>query len=281
MLTKVLNNYWSFRHQYPNLLPQSIVHQLRPWLWYGLDLITLNRGCQVKLAGQWPLQVEWRRKANNDFEQWEREFIQVYSSNLLPNDIVLDVGAEFGEWAALAATRTRSSQIHIFEPNQPAWSRIRKIWQHNRLETPGGCWNGFVSNQTSNINLTAEKLLNWPEVSQGEVRFESLLKPGIIPSITIDDYVQVSGVKPTVIMMDVEGAEVLALEGAMVTLSSLRPIVFLSFHPTMIPEFERQPDAVMKLFSSLGFQSHLISIDHEEHWVFWDSKLRTPVLKKL
>jgi hypothetical protein len=278
MIDKSLQKYIALRQKYPDLIPQEIMQKVRPFLWYALDFCTMNLGCKVRCAGKWSLNVEWKRKIKHNFEQWEREFIDVYISTLHSDDVVFDIGAEYGEWAALAATIVGGSKVHIFEPNIPAWRRIQKVWHHNRLSPPGGCWAGFVSNQSSLSEINIKDLSMWPESNKGEVEFETLLKNKNISAITIDDYVFASGVTPTVLMMDIEGAEGLALKGAINTLSNFQPIVFVSLHPTMLPQFNFKIQDIMDIFSSLHYNSHLISIDHEEHWVFWHPCSRQPVL---
>ena len=269
-----------FRYKYPSLIPDSIMQKMRPLLWDALDIATLYYGCKVYCGGKWPLQVEWKRKVRNDFENWEKEFILVYVANLRKDDVVFDIGAEYGEWAALAATIVSGSQVHIFEPNIPAWRRIKKVWNHNRLSNPGGCWAGFVSNQTSLPSLNTSNLNTWPNlgIEDEEVKFENLLEHKDIPSITVDDYVQILDAKPTILMMDIEGAEGLALEGAVNTLRNHKPIVFVSIHPTMLPQFGSEVKDIMSFFSSLNYNSYLISSDHEEHWVFWHPNSRKPII---
>ena len=83
-----------------------------------LNVLTRGRGTKVTLAGKYPLRIGWFRQLQNHFQDWEPEFIAVYAPTIQPGDVILDIGGEHGEWAALAAIRSGSGKnVHIFEPN--------------------------------------------------------------------------------------------------------------------------------------------------------------------
>jgi hypothetical protein len=62
------------------------------------------------------------------------------------------------------------------------------------------------------------------------------------------------GLAPNAIKIDVEGAEVMLLRGAMNTLRTRRPVVVLELH--WLPEMGVTPDAVLTLFNELGYVAH-------------------------
>lgn len=240
----------------------------------------------VSVAGRWPLKVLEHRTKSTDFASWEKEFLTVFAGSLKPGDIVFDVGAEEGEFSALAAKMAGGSNVHMFEPRQQIWNNIRAVWRLNGLERPGGCWAGFASDSTSDPAPGKSAFVPWPRTRGGDglhlhSRFESLLRRKGIPSITIDDYVDITGISPSVIAMDIEGAEVLAVRGALETLSRARPVVHVSVHVHMIPEYGCREEELFRTFSRLGYRSRLISVDHDEHWVFWDPKKRNSLPEKL
>jgi hypothetical protein len=55
-------------------------------------------------------------------------------------------------------------------------------------------------------------------------------KRDLVATIELDEIVQASGLRPDVLKIDVEGAEMHVLEGASRTLASARPIVLLGVH---------------------------------------------------
>lgn len=246
-----------------------------------LNALTGGRGVEVKLARKWPLRIGWFRQLQMHFQTWEPEFINAYAPTIRPGDVVLDVGGEHGEWAALAGVRSGDGKnVHIFEPNKAAWRSIKHVFDLNGLSAPGGWWNGFAAGPTGATASEAPKQTGWPSdiPASDKVAFESLTQPGDIPSITIDDYVRSTGIKPTILKMDIEGAEVVAIPGATETLRTHKPIVFASLHPEFTDAFGGKAEDVVRHIESLGYTSKQIGVDHEEHWVFWVPGGREPVL---
>ena len=167
--------------------------------------------------------------------------------------------------------------VHIFEPNKPAWRSIRDMFEINDLGPPGGYWIGFAAGRDGATASEAPKTGGWPsDIPTGKAAFESLTAPGDIPAITIDDYCRSTGIQPTIMKMDIEGAEVLAIPGATETLRTCRPIVFLSLHPDRVDPFGGKAEDVVKHIESLGYTSRRVAVDHEEHWVFWIPDGRQP-----
>ena len=245
----------------------------------GLELLTMGRGVKVNCAGRWPLRIFWRRRLTHNFRVWEKEFVDVYLRSLLSTDVVYDVGAENGEWAALVGSQIGGENVHLFEPNRPAWRAIRNLWRINSLGAPGGCWRGFVANESTMIPDEPPTVRGWPSISsaeRGQVQFEGLHAPNGIPSITIDEYVRIVGCLPTVIKMDIEGAECVAILGAQATLRQARPLVFLSYHPWLVDQFKNVGCDVFLTLRQWEYDCSLISRDHEEHWVFWPREGRRP-----
>jgi FkbM family methyltransferase len=223
----------------------------------------------VECAGHWPIRIRWERRLWENFRTWEKDFIDVYANSISPGDVVMDIGVEYGEWSVLAATRAGADHVHLFEPNRAIWKHIREIWQYNKLGVPGGAWNGFVGKMCDEHIEGAVRLNDWPPIETGPVQFESLHRKGVIPTISIDRYVELSGCKPSIIKMDIEGAEVLALKGATDTLKKFMPVVFLSVHPSALGAFGGTSVEIHGMFNDLGYRRKLISVDHEEHWAMW------------
>jgi FkbM family methyltransferase len=241
-----------------------------------LELLTFRRGVVVLCAGHWPLRIPWRRRLELNFVHWEREFVDAYLRTVCPSDIVYDIGTENGEWAALVGTKIGGSRLHLFEPNGGAWGAVKRLWELNGLDDPAGCWRGFVGDK-STVELSQGVLQGWPMLDDTVAqRFESLREPRGIGTITIDDYVASGGTPPTVIKMDIEGAEVLACKGAERTIREHRPVVFLSYHPWLVGQFGAAENDLHDDFEALGYKRRLLGCDHEEHWVLWHPKARLP-----
>src|SRR5271170_3504209 len=72
--------------------------------------------------------------------------------------------------------------------------------------------------------------------------------------------------RPILIKCDVEGAELMVLDGARHLLTSHHPALLLSVHHSMLPDYESIKEDVAKFLEALGYIIDIVSIDHEEHW---------------
>lgn len=95
-----------------------------------------------------------------------------------------------------------------------------------------------------------------------------------VPRVSIDGLCRRLGIAPSVIKIDVEGAELLVLEGALNTLGQQRPQVRVGFHPFA---FEDAAAASRKAFDLVGRAGYRIEgIDAGQTLDLFDYNLRPP-----
>jgi hypothetical protein len=74
---------------------------------------------------------------------------------------------------------------------------------------------------------------------------------------------------PSAITIDIEGAELLALQGAERTLLNERPIVWCSIHPDMLlKDYNTKPIEVLEFMEKMHYRSTFLAEDHELHFRF-------------
>ncbi len=203
-----------------------------------------------------------------DYEnEWEKEYIAELISTLKNGMVVYDVGAENGELSVLAANIVGGSNVHIFEPNYEYLPNIKAIWEANELQEPSNCFNGYVSDKSShNIHFTNFKNIKG-NIFIGCEHYNPSARP--MQTIRLDDYAQ-SFTPPDVVMMDIEGAELSAVIGAIETIKEYSPIFFISIHkPFFIMDRSNgTKEELIKIFTDNGYDTIHLSTDHEEHWKF-------------
>lgn len=227
---------------------------------------------KARFASGHAIEVLPHRATAHNFERWEAPYIRTLMNSLRDDDIVYDIGAENGEFAALAATKVGGDNVHLFEPSPTAWPNLRELWRLNGLAAPGGCYHGFVA------DVTRGELWGvggWPPAALAAVTEETCFacfyeRPDI-PSITLADYAADPLTRPpTVLMVDVEGAEGLVLS----TLGSLKVyprLIFVSVHSQdFIAQYGREQDQekVFRQMSILGYSAKFLGFTHEAHWLW-------------
>lgn len=225
---------------------------------------------------------EWYSADGWEKARMEKMHEEINSEKMLgKNPLIYYVGVEMGEMTALC--QMWGAKVVMFEPNPLAWPSIKAIWDANKLEFPLGIFPGFASDETDspkNLEYT-EKYLHigsdgWPVCVHAEIEeahgFKELDKESeSFPQITIDDMVQVSQNFPTMISLDVEGAEGMVLKGAEATLRAYHPKIFLSGHPEFLHDnfegkagFEYLRD-LRDWLKEIGYKEEILDYQHEVH----------------
>lgn len=154
-------------------------------------------------------------------------------------DVILDAGAYIGDTALLLSHTTHGNcTIHFFEISPPNYDTLRKNIALNKLANIYA--NRLAVYSSSNAELT------FPH-SRGSTSLviEKVRRGGVytVNTVTIDDYVNARSLdKVDFIKMDIEGAEMEALKGAVKTIRKFKPrlavcIYHLWSDPYEIPQF--------------------------------------------
>lgn len=150
---------------------------------------------------------------------------QVFGDVLKDGNIVFDVGAHVGFYSLLAAEVVGpSGKVFAFEPNQRNFDYLEWHIKHN------GYRNTFpfqvaVSNHNGRAYFDEAA-----DSAQGHLTHNPEGAIGV-QSISLDTFIEQKKLPaPTVLKIDVEGAELRVLQGAANTLKNHKPIIFLSTH---------------------------------------------------
>lgn len=240
---------------------------------------------------EWPVWEKERLAAMYDVIGQEPSGVMPNLGVVPPRDLVFDIGAEEGDFPALWAQW--GADVVLVEPNPLVWPNIRAIFEANDLVGHLRGWHvGFAGDiaacdRQSVATIDAwrsehvvglQDMLNantrdWPACAFGRVigdhGFLVLPERPDCEVTTIDRLAARFG-PPTVITIDVEGAELTVLRGALVTLRENRPAVFVSVHLDLPWIDEKYPgdtgDKVTEYMEGLGYEGRHLATDHEEHW---------------
>jgi len=222
---------------------------------------------QVKVNGRWPLTVPdhcliWDRPAG-----WEVERLDAMYERIGPFSVVYYVGAAEGDMPALIAGW--GARMVLVEPGTRVWANIRATWEANGLQPPAACFPGFaydVTRDAGGIDFL------WPASSDGPVitdhGFRNFVERPEIPSIRLDDLAERSGVIPTDISIDVEGAEWHVLRGAEELMRAHRPRLWVSIHHMFMAQYGEDATDMHRWVENLGYRGRLLEWHHEMHMMY-------------
>ena len=207
---------------------------------------------------------------------WERERLASMQQHLTPGMKLFDVGTEHGWMTAVYGSFVGYENCVLIEPSEDLWINIRKIWEDNGFAAPAFCWQGFVGAESSRPLPKPKR--GWPQCADanaaevGGMAYRSINHhQHQVQTLTIDALVKATKVIPDAITVDIEGAEFLAMQGAIGTLRDHRPLVWLSVHPDLMQRdfgVERV-DELFEFMDAAGYKREHLGTDHEQHHSFF------------
>lgn len=166
---------------------------------------------------------------NFDLWGWDVRELRFLNKFISPGMIFLDIGAYHGLYSIVAGRKVSpTGQVYTFEPTPTHYSRIKHHLWLNRVEN-------VVVEQLALSNLDGKTEFHIPVsgvMTVGSLK-PSLFSRGKLKAITVetkrlDTYVEKKGIeKIDIIKIDVEGAEMIFLEGASTTLKQFQPLLIL------------------------------------------------------
>lgn len=146
---------------------------------------------------------------------------------------MLDVGAFHGWYTVLLAPKSNPGDRFVScEPDPGAVPMLREVLGDLARHFPS------VSSSviTQPVGDGQAVAASWPPESFSHPRYAQTDDAGSVPSLRIDDVVSDQRLCPTLIKVDVEGAELAVLNGMRETLAKYRPALMLEIHPAWQPD---------------------------------------------
>lgn len=208
----------------------------------------------------------------------EQEFLTKFLAHLKPDDVVFDVGASVGLMTVLAASVVRDGKVVAFEPDPETRARLegnvrlnglRNVavvdWAASDSESTTELYTNGASGYAPSLRHQSREGAPSGQVEVRTGRIDRAVGEGELPS-------------PSVLKIDVEGAEGLCLRGARRTLlgefGCPPRLLFLELHPAFLPDFGDSVDDVHAMVDELGFnESWRLTRENETHLCYRSSGL--------
>jgi FkbM family methyltransferase len=204
-------------------------------------------------------------EVNNPVERYrtvdygdEKEFLDEFVLAIRPDDVVFDIGASVGLMTVFAAAAAPKGKIFAFEPDPETMTRLKRNVLLNDLSN--------VAFLPWALTDTTEELILYTDGAAGAApslrpqknRLEAPKGKLKVRATSLDAEMTLHNLTlPTILKIDIEGAEILALRGARKLLTGLfgpKPrLVFMELHPKFLPSFGATADDVRKVMQDAGY----------------------------
>ena len=170
---------------------------------------------------------------------WNSEEYEAFRAAVRPGDTVLEAGTNVGAYTMLFGRWTGSGgRVYAFEPDPMAFRGLQQHLAMNGLldrVTPVAA--AIADDRTTRLRFAMFESSGVSRMAGDREAPGTTIKE--VPAWSIDRFCAQHGIAPTVIKIDVEGAELAALRGARATIAAAgsRLHLFVEMHPQLWPSF--------------------------------------------
>jgi len=204
-----------------------------------------------------------KQMGNTIFWRGAHDWAPIFSLEKLINagDTIIDIGANQGEYALWAARKAGSSgQVHAYEPLTSMYAQLKENVQLNPAlriiphqmglsDKPGRLKLYSNDNHNEGVNTL------FPDPTRGSKVLEE------IELNTLDLEVERLALnKIDLIKIDVEGAELMVLNGGKSTIAKHRPILFLEFNEEAFLTAGYSSADILSLLEKFGYKFYKIGL---------------------
>ena len=204
----------------------------------------------VPIQGSWvfPLKVRIFLKRT-----YEVEVTNLVKRVIREGWVVVDVGTQYGYYTLLLARLVGAQgSVYAFDPDPVSFRRLVDNLRRNDYRNVAAINKG-VSNRSGTAKFYASTLGYGKDTMFPKPNYP--YPPHEFPTTTLDAEISDA---PDFIKIDVEGAELLVLEGATRLLRNTDIGIVLEFHPRVLARTARSPEQVLEALHRMGFLTFFI-----------------------
>jgi FkbM family methyltransferase len=238
-----------------------------------MNILPATLSKRVKRATKELLGVaQWDKPIGPSTERWDDRMEepvapssyeeQIYASVIRAGDVCYDIGANEGNVTMLFARLVGAAGVVVsFEPVPPMYGRLcnrivnASTTKASIIPVPIGLANessvGFIQVPYGIFGMGSMAAASeWQRAQAG-----STLTAYSARFTALDEFLRLTGLRPpTFLKIDVEGAELLVLQGAMQTLNASRPAMLIEIFAPWEKAFGYTPAAVFSLLMKMGYE---------------------------
>lgn len=219
---------------------------------YSSSVYVLHiKGLQVKYSTKNSYSKIWFHSRYNNEIIHERIVTEMLISELSNSRCFVDVGTHLGYYTCLASKILTKGYIYGFEMDKLSFNLLKKNINLNNIKNVNVF--NYAVGDTEGVVKFAK--LKYPSselsISMGGSSRKDLMVS--VRSITLDDFFENKALKPDVVKIDVEGAEMKVLKGMKNLLEKNDIKLYLEIHPWNYKSFNTSSKEIISYLISLGY----------------------------
>jgi FkbM family methyltransferase len=199
---------------------------------------------------------------------WNRDEYRAFRAAVTPGSTVLEAGSNVGAYTVLFGQWVESAgQVFAFEPDPAAFEGLRRHIEINHLGDRIKPVAAAISDGSQrSLRLVLGESSGISRMAHDEDTSASNVTE--VPAFSIDAFCAERGIAPTVIKIDVEGAELAVLRGARATIAAAgsRLQLFVEMHPALWPALGYGADDIERECRAQGLTVEHLDGTREGVW---------------
>lgn len=193
---------------------------------------------------------EWFLRFNSQVKEMDN-FIKLTTDK----KILFDVGSQFGSFSFPFLGNHSDKRVFAFDGGLNPFLTTSQIKVINKLHN-FNVFNFLIGNKDEIVKCFSESL-------------QSLAIPGNDTRMMfrIDTVSSIFDVVPDVIKIDIEGCEYQALTGAVETITTYRPMIFIEVHPKFLPQYQNSIHDIVAFVDSIEYDVYDLNQNKVENYL--------------
>jgi FkbM family methyltransferase len=216
-----------------------------------INLMTGCRGVRRTINGfkiRFP--ARWSRYYESNYEADNYSFLK---AQVKPGMHIIDIGAHLGLFSAVSSQLTGDAgKVVCFEPTPGTYSILLETLKLNHYNNVIPV-RGAISNKEGTAIFYVSETAGCNSNSLVKNKSDEETKGDEVKLFTIDGVVHQYSLKPGLIKIDAEGAELDVLQGGLHTFREFKPVLILGLHPDFITKKGDSLDNIWDLLQQSGY----------------------------